>query len=67
MLANRKITVGEVEIFTDGKYCNHCKFRKYINNQIKHVCLLFGEKPVRDGSNFIRLEKCQRAEVADNG
>lgn len=42
MLANRKIFVGEVEIFT---------------------CLLFGEKPVRDGSNFVRLDKCKEADI----
>ena len=57
----RIIDAGEVEIFfKEGceNYCNTCRFRVYINHEIKHGCVLFGGKLERDGDNFIRLGIC---------
>ena len=59
------IDVGKVEIFTgaNGKYCNQCVFKRYINRDLKYRCILVGGKIERDGNNFIRLEKCKECEA----
>lgn len=59
----RTLQIGNIDIFTDGEYCNTCLFKKYVNNEIKYTCLLFGKKIKRDGNNFIRLEKCKEREI----
>ena len=56
----KQIKIGTVDIFlTHDDYCNTCKFRRYINHEIKYTCLLFGGEIERDGNNFIRLERCK--------
>ena len=62
---NKIVHAGDIEIFTSGDYCNVCKFRRYMNNDIKYICLLFGGRISRDGNNFKRLEICKTREVGD--
>ena len=58
-----KIKIEAIEVWTDGDYCNSCPFRRYINREIGHVCLLFREAGIkRDGNNFIRPNVCKEAE-----
>lgn len=59
-----KLNVKEVETFLPhDNYYNSCRFKQYVNHQIKHTCILFGGRIERDGNNFIRLEACKNAEV----
>ena len=49
-----------MEIYLNhNDYCNTCKFKRYLNNELKYTCLLFGGQIERDGNNFIRQEQCK--------
>lgn len=60
------LSIGEIELFFKAgceNYCNTCRFRKYINHEMKHWCVLFREGLEKDGDNFIRLSSCHQGEV----
>ncbi|MCK9477978.1 MAG: hypothetical protein M0R40_00565 [Firmicutes bacterium] len=61
----KRLNIGTVDIhITHNNYCNTCKFRRYINHEIGHCCLLLtNEKLIRDGNNFLRLKKCKERET----
>lgn len=62
----KKLHAKEVKIhIPHNDYCNSCLFKRYVNQQIKHTCTLFGGRIERDGANFIRLEVCKKAEVEE--
>lgn len=63
---NKIIKIEKIGLLLqDDKYCNCCNFKKYLNRDLKHVCILFKDKLVRDGDNFLRLDTCKSREVEE--